>query len=107
MTPEIKFVLACFGMSLVITYAWWCHFRTLILRGRLFLIRDQLWDVMCAKGMLDDPAHLEMRNVINSLISAASTMNWLSFLFILVTNKDFQVVMRSEPKILEIRHARR
>jgi hypothetical protein len=92
MTPEIRFVLACFGISLILTYAWWCYFRAWILRVRLFLIRDELWDAMRGKEALDHPEHRQMREVINSLIAAASTMNWLPFLFILITNKDFQTL---------------
>ncbi len=90
---------------MVITYAWWCRFRAWILRARLFQIRDQLWDAMRAKKMLDDPTHIMMREVINSLISTASTLNWLSFLFIMITNKDFREFLISEPSVPEIRRA--
>jgi hypothetical protein len=99
MMPEMRFLFVCFGVSLILSYVWWCHLRAWILRARLFQIRDQLWDAMRAEGMLDHPAHRQMREVINSLIAAASTLNWIPFLIILVTNKDLRECLMSEPSV--------
>ncbi len=106
MTPEIRFCLATFGISLILTYAWWCHFRAWILRAWPFEIRDRLWDAAHAQGELDDPEYRETRDVINSLIRAAATMTWISFLFILIADADFQAMNRLKPRMREVREAR-
>ena len=68
MTPSTEIDLFTAVISSVLTYAWWIHFRVWMLRQDLFEIRDDLWDEMSEKGELDDPAHRETREGINSMI---------------------------------------
>jgi hypothetical protein len=106
MSPEIRFVLICFGISLVISYTWWCHVRAWILRVRLFEIRDRLWDAARAADRLDDPAHREMREVLNSLIDLAPKLSWPTFLYLLATRDDLRAIIAADPKNPEVLMAR-
>lgn len=71
MTIPTRFLLGCFGLSLVISYLMWCRIRLWSYRQDLFAIRDELWDAMRAKGTLDLPEHRDLRDAINSLVRLA------------------------------------
>jgi hypothetical protein len=77
-------ILGCLGLSATVTYAWWSNLRVWFLRQDLFTIRDELWDAMRARGMLDSSAHRECRESINAIIRLAQFLS-LSTVFRLFT----------------------
>lgn len=105
--PEIQFLLACFGMSCVITYAVWLRFRVWRFRQDLFSIRDRMWAEMLADGTLDDPSHRQLRDAINALIRLAPYVSLMTMLNILITRQEVftaTLVRRNDlPAVLEAR----
>lgn len=86
-------IFACFAISCLSTYLFWCWFRVWYLRQRLFMIRDELWDTMRAEGRLDDPEHREFRDAINALIRVASSLSLISSLYLLLSkDKDLKAM---------------
>ena len=86
-------IFACFAISCLSTYLFWCWFRVWYLRQRLFMIRDELWDTMRAEGRLDDPEHREFREAINALIRVASSLSLVSSLYLLLSKeKDLRAM---------------
>jgi hypothetical protein len=83
------FALSLWSTSLVVLvcYAWWSRFRVWVLRQDLFAIRDEAWDAMRAKGMLDDPAHREFREHVNAMIRFAPDLTFLTFCRLVMTNR--------------------
>ena len=72
MTPEFLTLLAAsFVLGAAIAYLWWCHVRVTFLREDLFMIRDRLWDQARQHDMLEDPAYLRAREVLNATIGIA------------------------------------
>lgn len=57
-----QLILACLGMSFVLTYIWWMRFRVLIFRQDLLAIRDTPWDQMIRRGTLDEPSRIPSRD---------------------------------------------
>lgn len=106
MDPEIRFILACTGISLVITYAWWTHWRVWIFRQDLFDIRDRVWDLMLEKGLLDHSDHREFRAMVNTLIGAAPMLSWVTIIVALILREDLRSSIVPEPVIPEIARAR-
>lgn len=106
MSPNLQFLLACLGISLILTYALWCQVRPWILRQQLFAIRDDLWDAMRATGQLDHHDHRELRELINALIGVAGMLTWPTFLFLLITRGDFRLVVAPPSEIPEVNRTR-
>jgi hypothetical protein len=103
MSPESRFLIGCFGISVVITYLCWVRFRVWSLRQDLFEIRDNLWDRMESEGRLDDPAHRELRDAINSLIRIAHFLSPLTILRILLNREKFSplLALRENDELLK------
>lgn len=106
MRPEIEIIAGCLILSLVITYAWWIHLRVWFFRQDLFAIRDELWDAVRAKGALDDPAHRDLRDAINSLIRIAPFLSLLTVIKILVDKTEIKPVLAENLNLSEITDAR-
>jgi hypothetical protein len=70
-SAQAQVILYSTLLSLIITYAWWVHFRIWILRQDLFAIRDRLWDRMQESGQFDDPQYRATRDGINAMIRFA------------------------------------
>ncbi len=83
MRPEIRFILACGGMSAVITYVFWMRYRVWSFRRDLFSIRDRLWSTMLERGELDDPSHRAFRLGVNALIGIAPMLTPFTLLRLL------------------------
>lgn len=75
MRPEIQFILASIGLSVILTYAAWLKYRVRVFRQDLFHIRDEAWDYMLAQGELDSPEHREFRTGVNAIIFLAPMLN--------------------------------
>ncbi len=72
------YVMIFIGTSLIagcLSYACWTRLRVILLRQRLFDIRDHLWDEAQAYRGLDDPAYVEARHRLNAAIRLA---HWLT-----------------------------
>lgn len=80
------FLTGCTLLSLILSYAIWCKFRTIILRERLFLLRDGIFDEATDRGRLDDEAYREVRRIINQQIRFAHFWN-IAHLIALITAK--------------------
>jgi hypothetical protein len=95
MSAQIAVILASAGLSLVVSYAWWTKVRVWILRQRLFTVRDELWDTMREKGLLDSPAHVRVREGINALIHLAPAFSFV------VMAKILSDGVRQKPPVTE------
>ena len=71
MSPAALLVFGCFGLGLVIGYAWWVRVRSDILRLDLARTRDRLDAAMEAKGLTRDRGYLVARRLITALIDLA------------------------------------
>jgi hypothetical protein len=96
----------CFALSSITTYVFWCWFRVWYFRQRLFMIRDDLWDQMYAKGMLDDPEHRAFRESINAMIRTAPSISLTSCLYLAVVNDQLLDTVIPMPQNDLIRKAR-
>src|SRR4051812_11981716 len=76
-----RFLLACFGLSLVVSYFLWTWLRLWAYRQDLFAIRDDLWDRMHATGQLDSDEHRDLRDAINALIRLAPYLSLPTVVF--------------------------
>jgi hypothetical protein len=88
MSADQKIIFYSTAISLILTYAWWVHFRVWILRQDLFAIRDRLWDTMRAKGQLESVAHRETRNGINAMIRFAPYLSLVTVAIILTSGVE-------------------
>ena len=94
MMPELQLIIGTIMLAAVLSYAWWVSLRVWMLRQDLFSIRDDLWDAMKARGLLDDPAHREMRDALNAFIRVAPRFSVLTFFGILA---EGAVPRRADP----------
>jgi len=106
MSSAIELVLAMIGMSAVVTYLCWLRFRIWAFRQDLFSIRDRLWGEMLASGMLNDPAHRELRDGINALIRIAPLLSLITMLHILLKRQDIQAVISPQDRPAAVTMAR-
>ena len=107
MRPEYRFLFACFGMSLVVTYAWWVRLRVWAFRQDLFAVRDRLWDEMRERGALHDPAYRDFRDSINSLIRLAPFLSILTVLRVLFSREEFGPLLAKSygiERLSDVRH---
>lgn len=65
---SVLFYVNCFVLSLIVTYAAWVKVRVVLLRQRLFEIRDGLFDEVLLLGALDDPGYRDARTRMNANI---------------------------------------
>lgn len=87
---------ACFILSILTTYAFWCWFRVWYFRQRLFIIRDELWSRMHARGMLDDPEYQSFRDAINAMIRTAPIFSVSTCLYLaLVRDLDLDQALKT------------
>ena len=73
-----SFILIFIGttvLSASISYAYWTRLRVVLLRQRLFDIRDALWDAARTANGFDDLAYREARHRLNMAIKVA---RWIS-----------------------------
>ena len=76
MTRDI--IILATGTAMVstgIAYLCWVHLRIILLRQRLFDIRDDLWDKARELFAFDDPAYREARTHLNTTIRIA---HWIT-----------------------------
>jgi hypothetical protein len=106
MRAEIEFLIGCFGISVVFTYAWWTRVRIWVFRQDLFAIRDELWDQMEKKGKLDDLAYRDLRDAINSLIRLAPFLSLLTLIRLLLFHQGLKKLLRTDDSVPELRAAR-
>ncbi len=106
MRLDLQFLIGCFGISTVITYAWWTKIRVWALRQDLFQIRDRLWDQMRVRGELDDPAHREFREGINSLIRLAPFLSLMTVARIVLDRDEFKPLLARNKDATAIQQAR-
>lgn len=106
MTPEIQIILGSVLISGAITYAWWVRFRVWMLRQDLFTIRDELWDEMRSRHMLDDPAHRQLRDGVNAFIRVAPILSIFTILRTLAEGVKANVLNLAEPADEAIKAAR-
>lgn len=86
MSPLFALSFWATALTTLACYAWWSRFRVWTLRQDLFAIRDEAWDAMRARGMLDDPSHRELRESVNAMIRFAPDLTLFTVWRILVTN---------------------
>lgn len=107
MRAEFEVILGAALVSAGLSYAWWVKLRVWMLRQDLFRIRDEMWDAMRAKGLLDDPAHREARDSINTMIRVASSLSFFSILKLIESGLHaFRKISSDEELPLEVRIAR-
>jgi hypothetical protein len=90
MNPFLRISLACFGISLVVTYLWWVKIRVWRLRQDLFVIRDELWDAMRIDGSFSDPEYREFREGMNAVIRLAPVLSILTVIGIVLNRDEFR-----------------
>lgn len=72
MSPELVFVIGCFGLGLVIAFALWAYSRDTLMQADLMALRDQLDAI---PGFSGTPAHLSMRKAIGEIAELAPTLS--------------------------------
>lgn len=106
MNPGLRFVLACSGISLVVTYFWWVKVRVWMFRQDLFRIRDELWDSMVSEGMADDPDYRSFREAINAVIRLAPVLSIVTVLGVVLERDEFRVAIPDHPRLAPLVKAR-
>jgi hypothetical protein len=75
MTDEIRLAVACLIVSAIGVQWAWSKARVLLLRQRLFAVRDSLYDAAFALGEHENPAHQDVRARLNALIRYAHRLS--------------------------------
>lgn len=57
-------LLASTGVS----YLWWIRVREMRFRQDIFSVRDDLFDLAVASGLVDDPAYIAFREYLNNML---------------------------------------
>jgi hypothetical protein len=95
----VLFGLGAAMVSIGLAYICWTHLRVIMLRQRLFEIRDALWDDATALNGLADPAYRATREHLNGAIRI---VRWLSLPVIARANPSPGfVVPKSEDPLLQ------
>jgi hypothetical protein len=61
------------------------------MRDQLFTVRDEMFGYACDHGLLDSPAHTNLRTIINSLIRYAHEISFGRLVLLLISRKIFHV----------------
>lgn len=104
MTDYLPLIVGCLMLGATITYALWTRMRIWFFRQDLFTIRNDLWDNMRAKGVLDNVDHRQLRRCINSLIRSAPHLSISTVAFIVLASKESRRVI-SPNAPAEVQHA--
>lgn len=83
MKTEYQWIFGCVGLSFVVSYVVWMNVRVWLFRQDLFRIRNEVWDALLDKRMLQNSAHRDFRDVVNSLIRLAPILNIFTFMRLL------------------------
>ncbi len=64
-----------FLLTATVTYICWRRVRVIFIQEELFSVRDRLWDMANSLGLFDDPAYLQERNRLNTIIRVVNVLN--------------------------------